>query len=233
MLATLQPVERPPTPLSPLAPCTSGTPAQPDVLASVGVVLRAERDEEIVPQGEKARHCYRVLSGCVRTVRLLEDGRRQVGEFLFAGDLFGWEALDEYDFALEAVTPAQLHRFPRRNLDELLGNDPSFARRLHAITAAQLRASRERQVLLGRKSASERIASFLLEMAGRMRVERQPAIELPMTRTDMADYLGLTIETVCRGLTQLRQRGTIDVERARVVIRDRRALGVASCGVVH
>ena len=154
-------------------------------------------------------------------------------KFLFSGDLFGWEALDEHDFGAEAVTPVTLRRYRRRSLDALADRDRDFARRLRELTAGQLRAGRERMVLLGRKTASERIASFLLEMAERMNPDGRALIELPMGRADMADYLGLTIETVCRGLTQLRRLGTIAVERAKVVIRDRRALGVAGCEVVH
>lgn len=210
-------------------------PEQPHALvplASVMFTVRAERDAEIVGQGDPARYCYLVVSGCVRTVKLMEDGRRQVGEFLLPGDWFGWDALEEHDFAAEAVTSATLHRYPRRSLDALADCDGGFARQLRTLTAAQLRAARDRVLLLGRKTASERIASFLLEMADRTTADRQGSLELPMSRADIADYLGLTIETVCRGLTQLRQHGTIAVDRAQVVIRDRRALG-ASCELVH
>jgi CRP-like cAMP-binding protein len=163
----------------------------------------------------------------------MEDGRRQVGEFLLPGDLFGWETLDDHDFGAEAVTPVTLRRYPCCSLEALADRDPDFARRLRKLTAGQLRAGRERMVLLGRKTASERIASFLLEMSERMNPDGHSLIELPMGRADMADYLGLTIETVCRGLTQLRRHGTVAVERARVAIRDRRALGVAGCEAVH
>jgi CRP/FNR family transcriptional regulator, nitrogen fixation regulation protein len=205
----------------------------PEPLDPQAIIMRADRDEEIVAQGDPAGHCYLVASGCVRTVKLMEDGRRQIGEFLFPGDLFGWEALDEHDFAAEAVTPVMLHRYPRRNLEARADRDPDFARRLRGIAAGQLRAGREHLVLLGRKTASERIASFLLEMAGRMNPNGRASIELPMGRADIADYLGLTIETVCRGLTQLRRRGTITVERANIKICDRSALGAAGSEVVH
>ncbi|HTU55767.1 MAG TPA: helix-turn-helix domain-containing protein [Acetobacteraceae bacterium] len=206
------------------------------VLESLGAnsaSVRAERDEEIVAQADPAGYCYLVVSGCARTVKLMEDGRRQVGEFLLPGDLFGWEALEEHDFGLEAVSAAAFLRFPRAAFYALADRDRDFARRLRELTAGQLRAGRERMVLLGRKTASERIASFLLEMAERIRPEAGTMIELPMSRADMADYLGLTIETVCRGLTQLRTQRVIAVERSRIVILDRRALGVAGCEVVH
>ena len=190
---------------------------------------RAERDEEIVAQEEAAIYCYRVVSGCVRTVRLMEDGRRHVGEFLFAGDLFGWDALDRHDFGAEAVTSVTLRRYARRDLEQLADQDRGVARRLRELSSNRLRSGREHMLLLSRKTASERIASFLLEMAERTSPDPAASIELPMSRGDMGDYLGLTIETVCRRLTRLRQDGTIAIEGTKVAIRDRRALGAAGC----
>jgi CRP-like cAMP-binding protein len=202
-------------------------------LDASAATVRADRDAEIFAQGDVADDCFLIVSGCVRTVTLMEDGRRQIGEFLFPGDLFGWEALGEHDFGAEAVTPVVLRRCPRRSLEALADRDRDVARRLRELTADRLRAGRARMVLLGRKTASERIASFLLEMAERMNAAGPAPIALPMGRADMADYLGLTIETVCRGLTQLRRTGTIAVDRATIVIRDRRALGIAGCALVH
>jgi CRP-like cAMP-binding protein len=202
-------------------------------LEPTAITVRAERDEEIVAQGEPTGYCYLVVSGCVRTVQLMEDGRRLVGEFLFPGDLFGWDAVGEHDFAAEAVTPVTLRRYATRSLDALADADRNVARRLRSLTASRLRAGRDRVVLLGRKTAAERIASFLLEMVGRMNTDGQALIELPMSRADMADYLGLTIETVCRCLTRLRRNGTIAIERASIAICDGRALGAASCAFVH
>ncbi|MDR3529785.1 MAG: helix-turn-helix domain-containing protein [Rhodopila sp.] len=212
-------------------------PPKADVLGSLkplAAIVRFDRDEEIVAQGGKAAYCYLVVSGCVRTVRLSEDGRRQVGEFVFPGELFGWEALDAHDFGAEAVTPVTLHRFARLDFDGLADRDHGFARRLRELTGIQVRAGRDRMFRLGRMSACERVASFLLEMTERMNLVDRPSIELPMCRTDMADYLGLTIETVCRELTQLRRDGTIAVERTKVTILDRRALAAAGCRrVIH
>jgi len=237
MFATLQTIERPSRPAafrsSAVADTAQAIPTLLEPLAALATSVTAERDEEIFAQGGEAGHCYLVVRGCVRTVRLMEDGRRQIGEFLLPGDLFGWEALDEHDFAAEAVTGVVLRRFPRRALEALADRDRDFARRLRELTAGQLRAGRERMLLLGRKTASERIASFILEMARRISPDGRTAIELPMGRADMADYLGLTIETVCRGLMQFRRDGTIGVERTRLLIRDRRALGMAGCETVH
>ena len=191
--------------------------------------IQAERDEEIVAQEDPATYCYQVVSGCVRTVRLMEDGRRHIGEFLFAGDMFGWDALDRHDFGAEAVTPVTLLRYTRQDLEQLADRDIGVARRLRELSSSRLRSGREHMVLLGRKTASERIASFLLEMATRTAGDRRATIELPMSRSDMGDYLGLTVETVCRRLTRLRLDGTIAMEGTKIAIQNRRALGEAGC----
>lgn len=237
MLATVVPIRQQPRPF--LGASLAGQPPAAvrghtlDALLPTAVTMRADRDEEIVAQGQSAGYCYLIVTGCARTVKLMEDGRRQLGEFFFAGDLFGWEALDQHDFGVEAVTPVTLLRYSRGSLYALADRDRILARRLREITARQLRAGRERLVLLGRKTASERIASFLLEMAERISPDGGSLIELPMSRADMADYLGLTIETVCRGLTQLRRHGVITVERSKVVILNRNALGTAGCELAH
>jgi CRP-like cAMP-binding protein len=206
--------------------------AKPQILAALesrATTIQAERDDEIVAQEDPANWCYLVVSGCVRTIRLMEDGRRQVGEFLFAGDLFGWEALDNHDFGAEAVTPVTLRRYARRDLEQLADQDRDVARKLRELSSCRLRSGREHMVLLGRKTASERIASFLLEMAARSNADARSTIELPMSRSDMGDYLGLTIETVCRRLTRLRLDGTIAINGTKIAIRNRAALGEAGC----
>ncbi len=203
-------------------------------LESRATTVQAERDDEIVAQEDPATWCYLVVSGCVRTVRLMEDGRRQVGEFLFSGDLFGWDALDRHDFGAEAVTPVTLRRYARRDLEQLADQDRDVARRLRELSSSRLRSGREHMLLLGRKTASERIASFLLEMAARGDARPKSTIELPMSRSDMGDYLGLTIETVCRRLTRLRLDGTIAIKGTTIAIRNHAALGEAGCErVVH
>jgi CRP/FNR family transcriptional regulator, nitrogen fixation regulation protein len=203
-------------------------------LDSRAVTVQAERDDEIVAQEDPATWCYLVVSGCMRTVRLMEDGRRHVGEFLFAGDLFGWEALDNHDFGAEAVTPVTLRRYARRDLERLADQDREVARALRELSSSRLHSGREHMVLLSRKTASERIASFLLEMAARNSTGAKSTIELPMSRSDVGDYLGLTIETVCRRLTRLRLDGTIAIDGTKIAIRDHAALGEAGCDrMVH
>jgi CRP/FNR family nitrogen fixation transcriptional regulator len=219
--------------MHPAPNCMARAEAKPasvlEALEPRATTIQAERDEEIVAQEDSATYCYLVVSGCVRTVRLMEDGRRQVGEFLFAGDLFGCEALDTHDFGAEAVTPVTLRRYARRDLERLADQDREVARRLRELSSSRLRSGREHMVLLGRKTASERIASFLLEMALRTGPVAKSTIELPMSRSDMGDYLGLTIETVCRRLTRLRLDGTIAIDGTKIAIRNLTALGEAGC----
>jgi CRP/FNR family nitrogen fixation transcriptional regulator len=194
------------------------------LLEQFGTTVSIQHDRTIHDQGDKADCCYRILSGCVRTVRLMEDGRRQVGEFLMAGDLLSFDAFETYDFAAEAVTDVVLRRYPRRMVDALAENNVSLTRRLRDMTAISLRLAHARLVLLGRKTASERIATFLLEMAERLPGTRRSVLDLPMGRADIADHLGLTIETVCRVLAHLRREGTVAIDRGSITIRDEVAL---------
>lgn len=202
-------------------------------LKGAAVTLRAPRNAEIVAQGDRADHCYLVVSGCLRTVNMMEDGRRQVGAFLMAGDVFGWELTGDHDCAAEAVTPVVLRQIPISILDVLAERDLGFARRLRRMSADQLRIARERMILLGRKTAIERIATFLDEMAARLPADSNGNITLPMGRTDIADHLGLTVETVCRGLVQLRQRGAIALGRQDFRILDRSALNAPMRQALH
>jgi CRP/FNR family transcriptional regulator, nitrogen fixation regulation protein len=202
-------------------------PAPRDALALLeqfGTTVSVHSDRQIHGQGDKADCCYRILSGCVRTVKLMEDGRRQIGEFLMAGDLLDFDALGTYDFAAEAVSDVVLRRYPRRMVDALAESNVALTRRLRDMTSISLRMAHARVVLLGRKTASERIASFLLEMAERLPEGRPNVLDLPMGRTDIADHLGLTIETVCRVLGHLRRDGTLAIERGSITIRNGVAL---------
>jgi CRP-like cAMP-binding protein len=201
-------------------------PASPDaldLLEQFGTTLHLARDADIHAEGDAAEYCYRVVTGCVRTVRLLEDGRRQVGEFLLAGDLFGLEDAGTYDFSAEAVTEAVVRRYPRRMVEAMAETRPALSRRLRELMQAGLRVAHSRILLLGRKTASERIASFLAEMD--RRAPRGGAfLELPMSRTDIADHLGLTVETVCRVLAAMKREGVLTISRTGVELRSRTAL---------
>ncbi len=201
-------------------------------LVATALRMRADSEAEIVSQGDRAEYCFVVLSGCVRTVTLMEDGRRQVGAFYLPGDVFGWDVLGEYDMSAEAVTPSVLERIPLRTMERMADQDPALARAFRRMAVEQLRQARERMVMLSRMTALERIASFLAEMASRPGRAGQ-TVPLPMGRADIADHLGLTVETVCRGLGQLRRSGAIALERHGFRVLDRAALASAREASIH
>src|SRR5215472_14898333 len=174
----------------------------------MGATMAFVRNTEIFGENEPADYLYKLISGTVRTYKILSDGRRQIGGFYLPGDVFGLEFGDAHTHSAEAMTDAKVLVIKRSALTELAGRDATVAH--------------DRLVLLI-KSAQERVASFLLEMA-----ERAPcgdSIELPMPRQDIADYLGLTIETVSRTFTALEGSAAIDVPTSRrIVLRNRAAL---------
>ena len=179
-----------------------------DVMAQMGVRMTFAKDEEIYGQDEHADLIYRVISGAVRTSRVLSDGRRQIGGFYDADELFGIEAGSTHRYGAEAVSDCVILVLKASALRAAAGDD-AFQRLVWAATNQELDRTQEHLLLLGRKTACERVASFLMGLADRRRTE---AVNLPMGRQDMADYLGLTIETVSRMLTQL--QGALVVEFA-------------------
>jgi CRP/FNR family nitrogen fixation transcriptional regulator len=188
----------------------------------MGASLAFARNEEVYGEGEPAEYLYTVQSGCVRTSKILKDGRRQIGSFYLPGDVFGLEAGDEHSFSAEALAPTTVRIVKRKALTSRAACDSAMASQLLKLTATELHRS-QCHILLLIKSAQERVAGFLLEMAGRKHTANE--IELPMSRQDIADYLGLTIETVSRTLTQLENICAIGLPTSRrVVLRNRSAL---------
>ncbi|HJE23522.1 MAG TPA: helix-turn-helix domain-containing protein [Methylorubrum populi] len=185
---------------------------------------RYAADEEIFAEGDRTAFFYTVVSGAVRTCKLLSDGRRQIDAFHLPGDIFGVEAGTEHRFNAEAVTETRLV-IHRREPRVLAGDDGALARAVVAALMRDLERAQDHMMLLGRKSARERIASFMLALSERMAVQGG-AIELPMSRTDMADHLGLTVETVSRTVTQLERDGLIELppNRRTVILRHPAAL---------
>lgn len=189
--------------------------------------------ETLLEEGEPATHLFNMIEGAVKVFKLMPDGRRQITGFLFAGDLLGLAFNDTYTYSAEAITPVKLCRFPRRQLERLLDEFPRMEKRLLAMASNELAVAQEQMMLLGRKTAHERVASFLLTLARReARAGRDgERLSLPMTRTDVADYLGLTTETASRVFTSLKKQGYIALEAAAtVVITDRDALEELAAG---
>jgi CRP/FNR family nitrogen fixation transcriptional regulator len=181
------------------------------------------KDEEIYGEDEPAEYVYQVIRGAVRSYKLLSDGRRQIGAFHLPGDAFGLEAGMTHRLAAEAIIDTTVRLVKRRNLEQAAGNDVQIARKLWRMTAGELRHAEDHMLLLGRKSAMERVANFLLEMDRRLAVAGMMA--LPMCRRDIGDYLGLTLETISRTLSQLRGEGVLGLSSARqIVLRNRQRL---------
>lgn len=188
----------------------------------MGAPMSYPRNTEIFGENEPADYVYEVLSGAVRTYKVLNDGRRQIGGFYLPGDIFGLQFAEEHVFSAEAITDTRVLVVKRSALTGLAGRDASVGKELFNLTSRELRRMQDRILLLV-KSAQERVASFLLEMAERAGANN--IVELPMSRQDIADYLGLTIETVSRTLTGLETAATIEVPSSRrIVLRNRSAL---------
>ena len=188
----------------------------------MGAVMPFGRNAEIYGENEGAEYIYKVISGSVRTYKVLNDGRRQIGSFYLPGDIFGLEVGDEHTFSAEAIMDSKILVIKRSTLVALAARDNGVARRLWAMTAGELQRAQDHIMLLI-KTAQERVAGFLLEMAARAPAGNE--VDLPMSRQDIADYLGLTIETVSRTLTQLENAATIAVPSSRrIVLRNRGAL---------
>ena len=184
-------------------------------------------------QGSDADYIYEILEGVVCCSRVLADGRRQVLSFSFPGDLIGLAQGDHHRYNTETLSAARIRRIPKGVLLKTATDRPELGRRLLDFATTELAAMQDHFVSLGRKTAVEKVASFLVAL-GRRHVDEQgiPAtFDLPMTRADIGDYLGLTIETVSRCLKKLRVLGAIDLPRAQtVVISDFDLLcGVAEC----
>ena len=185
------------------------------------------RDVEVYGDGELAEYFYMVVSGAVRTYKVLADGRRQICAFHLRGDFFGLESNDKHAFSAETIVNSKIRLIKRTTLMARAENNKEISRRLWMMTGDELKRV-QAHVLLLIKTAKERVAEFLLEMARRGSADE--AIDLPMSRQDIADYLGLTIETVSRTLTDLERNGTIFLPNSRrVVLRNRDALS-RSCG---
>ncbi len=192
-------------------------------LALQGVRMRYERNEEIFGEGEPAEHVYRVVSGAVRTMRFSSDGRRQILAFHFPGDVFGLEPGQRHGLSAEAVNESEVSLVRRSLIETAAAQDVRAARGLLELMSRELHKAQEHAFVLGRKGAGERVAAFLLQLGER--VASRCEIDLPMSRSDIADYLALTIETVSRAFTQMERDHAIDLPTSRhVIVRNRSAL---------
>lgn len=216
-------------PVRPITICRS---LRPEILADLrrmGTKQRLQGGQAVFHEGDPARRVFMLTLGSLKIYTLLGDGRRQVTGFMFPGDFLGISVEGEYAFTIEALERAELWWFSREAFDSFIEAHPSVERELYRMAAHELAAAQRQMVLLGRKTAAERLASFFLELLKREEHlhggSRERSFDLPMSRSDIADYLGLTKETVSRMLAELRTRGLIRLElQNRVEVLDRKRL---------
>ena len=187
----------------------------------LGTPMSFARDAEIYGENEPSDYVYMILSGTVRVYKILQDGRRQIEGFYHAGDVFGLEFGADHASSAEAVTQTSVIVVRRSSVLAAAAHNRNVADKLWALTGRELEHARGHAMLLV-KTAQERVASFLIAMANRLAGN---VVELPMSRQDIADYLGLTIETVSRTLTQFQQNSAIELPSSRrMILRNRQAL---------
>lgn len=190
----------------------------------VGAVMSYPRRTKIVHEDEGVDRVYKVVSGTVCTYKILSDGRRQIGSFYLPGEVFGLEFTDGRNLAAETITGVRILVIKKKALVVLAKQSAAVTSELLQLTARELARAQNRVLLLSSKSAQERVVGFLFEMSKRSS-RTENTVELPMSRQDIADYLGLTIETVSRTLWTLEHSGTIEISsRRHIVFRDRSAL---------
>lgn len=220
--------------MRPITICRS---LRPEVLADLrrlGTMQRLQPGQVIFHEGDPARRVFMLTQGALKIYTLLGDGRRQVTGFMFPGDFLGIAVEGEYAFTIEALDRAEVWWFSREAFDRFIEDHPTVERELYRMAAHELAAAQQQMVLLGRKTAAERLASFFLGLlARRERVTgaAESSFDLPMSRLDIADYLGMTKETVSRMLAELRQRGLIRLEsQIRVEVLDRERMSEMAGG---
>lgn len=207
---------------------------RPKFLGEQGSLSRAQfilsefkyaRGAEIFGEAEPAEYVYQVVEGAVRSYKLLSDGRRQIGAFHLVGDIFGLENGAVHRFTAEAIVDTTVRLAKRLSLEHVAEEDALVARDLLNMTTSNLQHAENHMLLLGRKTSLERVAAFLLEMDGRLNAVGVMA--LPMSRRDIADYLGLTLETVSRALSCLHEKGFLvflGQTQRQIVLRNRSEL---------
>ena len=183
-------------------------------LQHIATKARIARNETIFSAGDSAAYAYKVVSGVVRLCKHLSDGRRHISRFAFPGDFFSVMEVEHHSFTAEAVTDVVLMCYPQARLSALCDERATVSRRFASILSQKLSDMQNHLAVLGRQSAKERVASFLLYLVEHLGCEEDDLIDAPMSRNDIADYLGLTNETVCRVLSELKRERVIECPNA-------------------
>ena len=202
-----------------LAVCGALAPSELDRIASVAEKKEIPAGAALIDEGERAKKVFTIVEGILKLYKLLPDGRRQVVGFMFPGDFVGLAFGDLYIYTAEAVTPVTACKFKRSRFNTLMQEYPALESNLLSRVSTELAAAQEQMLLLGRKTAKERLSSFLAGLARRLEVPDGEHLPLPMSRGDIADFLGLTIETVSRTFTAFHKQGLLKkVKKSGVVL---------------
>jgi CRP/FNR family transcriptional regulator len=203
---------------------------EPEELGKLSKIARCEsysHGEALFHEGDPSSTVYNVTDGAIRLSSTLKNGRRQVVGFMFAGDFIGFSDRKAFPWTGEAVRGAKVCKFARADLTRAVSEFPKIEHRLLEMAGADIASAQEHIIMLGQGSAAEKVSLFLL-MLSRKSAQRggiENPVHLPMTREDIADYLGLAFETVSRCFTRLENEGLITIESTRVVrIKDFEAL---------
>jgi len=207
---------------SPLDACRKAFDSREDGAIKVGQTFtpvaekKLGQHEHLYLEGEKQNHIYQILEGVVGVYKMLPDGRRHITKFYYPGDLIGLEEQGRFVSHAEALSDSRVRCIPVNTIDSLIINEPGFGRALLSLVTSDLKDAREQLLALGRKSALEKVATFFHEIHAKSHYanngESADKLHLPMTRTEIADYLGLTIETVSRSITKLKGAKVIKPE---------------------
>ena len=180
-------------------------------LHKIGSRMHFARGETIFNEGDSAEYAYKIASGTVRLCKHMPDGRRQIAQFLFGGEFFSFMDLQEHSFSAEAVNDVVLLCYPQKQIERLGEERLTLRKRFASLLTRRVRDIQNHLVMLGRQTAKERVAAFLLHVIEHTGIDKNGVMELPMSRQDIADYLGLTIETVCRVLSAMKRNGLVDI----------------------
>lgn len=188
--------------------------SEPDCLRAIfrkQPIEHLDAGQALFFEGDAARHLFKVTEGTLRIFKIISDGRRVITGFLNAGDIVGVSLRDHYLYSAEAITETKIRRFSRKAFDNEVSNSPQLRPELFARLCDEMAAAQDQMVLLSRKNAEERVCTFLLKelRRGHAQGRMNAVVDLPMTRLDIADYLGLTIETVSRTMTKLANKGIV------------------------
>ncbi len=223
----------------PYSVCSVISDADLERLGAAAVTVSVQPGHTFIEEGDPAEHFFNVTAGTAKLFKLLPDGRRQVTGFAGVGYFLGLAVTSGYAFSAEALEPVRVCRFSRTKLRTLLDDFPALEKKLLEVASNELVVAQEQMLLLGRKTARERLASFLIaraallpHCAGRAPSGAKEQIHLPMTRSDIADYLGLTIETVSRTLSRFKAERMIEIpSNSEIVLLKHAALDEIATGM--